>query len=94
VVHTPVLTMDKRTGRQGRRRKQLLYDFKVRGYWKEKEKTLDRTMWRTGFGRGYGLIVRLRKHVTISKIFLEPVPKDDICRFRAVFCRVVICSLK
>ena len=30
------------TGRQGRRRKQLLYDFKEsRGYWKLKEEALD-----------------------------------------------------
>jgi hypothetical protein len=44
-------------GRRGRRRKQLPNDFKetVR-YWKKKEKTLDRTLGRTGFGRSYGLV--------------------------------------
>jgi len=46
------------TGRRGRRRKQLLGDRKEkRGYWKLKEEALDRTLWRTGFGRGCGSIV-------------------------------------
>jgi hypothetical protein len=37
---------------RGRRRKQLLDDLKKnRGYWKLKEEALDRTLWRTGFGR-------------------------------------------
>jgi hypothetical protein len=40
------------TGRRGRRRKQLLDDFKEkRRYWKLKEEALDRTLWKTGFGR-------------------------------------------
>jgi hypothetical protein len=47
------------TRRLGRRRMQLLGDVKEkRGYWKLKEETLDRTEWRTGFGRGCGLVVR------------------------------------
>jgi hypothetical protein len=46
-------------GRQGRRCKHLLGDFKEKGeYWKLKEETLDRTVWRNGFGRGCGLVVR------------------------------------
>jgi hypothetical protein len=46
-------------GRRGRRRKQLLDDLKEkRRYWKLKEKALDRTLWRTRFGRGYGPVVR------------------------------------
>ena len=41
------------TGRQGRRRRKLFDDFKERrGYSHLKEKALDRTMWRAGFGRG------------------------------------------
>jgi hypothetical protein len=41
-------------GRRGRRRKELLDDLKEeRGYWKLKEEALDRTVWRTCFGRGY-----------------------------------------
>jgi hypothetical protein len=41
-------------GRWGRRRKQLLDDVKEeRGYWELKEEALDRTLWRTRFGRGY-----------------------------------------
>jgi hypothetical protein len=47
------------TGRRGKRRKQLLDDLKEkRGYWKLKEEALDRTLWRTRFGRGYGPVVR------------------------------------
>jgi hypothetical protein len=46
------------TGRRGRRRKQLPDDLKAkRGYWKLKEETLDRTLWRTGFERGCGHVV-------------------------------------
>jgi hypothetical protein len=47
------------TGRLGRRRKQLLDDLKKkRGYWKLKEEALDRTPWRTHFGKGYGPTTR------------------------------------
>jgi hypothetical protein len=43
------------TERRGRRRKQLLGNFKEkRRYWKLKEEALDRTLWITRFGRGYG----------------------------------------
>ena len=48
------------TERRVRRRKQLLDEFKERrGYWKLKKKALVRTEWRTGFGRGYRIVVRL-----------------------------------
>jgi hypothetical protein len=47
------------TGRQGRRRRKLLNDLKKRrGYSHLKEEALDRTMWRAGFGRGFGPVVR------------------------------------
>jgi hypothetical protein len=47
------------TGRRDRRRKQLLDELKdKRRYWKLKEEALDRTLWRTRFGRGYGPVVR------------------------------------
>ena len=46
-------------GRGERRRKQLLDDLKEnKEYSKLKEEVLDRTVWRTGFGRGCGLVVR------------------------------------
>jgi hypothetical protein len=51
--------LEGRTGRRGRRRKQRLDDLKEkRRYWKLKEEALDRTLWRTRFGRGYGPVVR------------------------------------
>jgi hypothetical protein len=47
------------TGRRGRKRKQLLDDLKENiRYWKLKEEALDRTLWRTRFGRSYGPVVR------------------------------------
>ena len=48
------------TGRQGKIHKQLLDDLKeTSGYWKLKEETLDRTVWKTLFDRGYGPVVGL-----------------------------------
>ena len=45
--------------RRGKWRKQLLDDLKEkRGYWELKEERLERTLWRTRFGRGYGPVVR------------------------------------
>jgi hypothetical protein len=47
------------TVRRGRRREQLLDDLKEkRGYWKLKEGAPDRTVCRTRFGRGYGLVAK------------------------------------
>ena len=47
------------TRRRGRRRKKLLDDLKDRsGYSHLKEEALDRTMWRSRFGRGVGPVVR------------------------------------
>jgi hypothetical protein len=45
--------------RRGRRRRELLDDLKERrGYSSLKEEALDRTVWRAGFGRGFGTFVR------------------------------------
>jgi hypothetical protein len=44
-----------RMGRRGRRRKHLLDDLKEkRRCWNWQEDVLDRTVWKAGFGRGYG----------------------------------------
>ena len=46
------------TGRKGRRRRQLLIDSKEKtGNWKLKEEEIDRPVWRTRCGRGYGPVV-------------------------------------
>jgi hypothetical protein len=43
----------------GRRLRKLLDDLKERrGYSHLKEEALDHTMWRAGFGRGFGPVVR------------------------------------
>ena len=47
------------TVRQGERRTQLLDDLKEKtGYCKLKVAVLSRTLWRSGFGRGYGTVLR------------------------------------
>jgi hypothetical protein len=47
------------TGRRGRRRQKLIIDLKEKiGYWKLKEETLEHALWRSRFGRCYGLDVR------------------------------------
>jgi hypothetical protein len=47
------------TGRRGRKRRKLLdYHKERRGYSHLKEEALDRTLWRAGFGRGFGTDVR------------------------------------
>jgi hypothetical protein len=59
VIEGKIEGMIKVKGRQGKRRKQLLDDLKEkRGYLKLKEEALDRTVWRTCFGRGCGPVVR------------------------------------
>jgi len=46
------------TGRRGRRCKELLDDLeKNRGFDKLKTKTVQRTLWRTQLGSGYGHVV-------------------------------------
>ena len=46
-------------GRRRERCKQLLDDLKEKkGYWELKEEALDRTLWRTRFGRGCGPVIR------------------------------------
>jgi hypothetical protein len=47
------------TERQGKRRKELQDCLKEkRRYWKLKEEAIDRTLWRTSFGRSYGPVAR------------------------------------
>ena len=47
------------TGRRGRKRGRLLDGLKKRrGCCHLKEEALDRTVWRAGFGRGFGPVVR------------------------------------
>jgi hypothetical protein len=47
------------TARQGRRCMKLLDDLNEReGCSRLKEEALDHTMWRAGFGRGFGPVIR------------------------------------
>jgi hypothetical protein len=47
------------TGRRKRRHKQLLPELKAaRRYCKLEKEALDRTLWRTGFGRSCGPVVK------------------------------------
>jgi hypothetical protein len=59
VIEGKIQGMIEVTGRQGRRRTKLLDNLKEkRGYSHLKEEALDRNMWRAGFGRGFGPVVR------------------------------------
>jgi hypothetical protein len=59
VIEGKIKGMIEVTGRWGRRRRKLLDDVtERRGYSHLKEEALDRTMWRAGFGRGFGPVVR------------------------------------
>jgi len=47
------------TGRRGRRRRKLLDDLKKRRVYSHlKEEALNRTVWRDGYGRVFGRVVR------------------------------------
>jgi hypothetical protein len=68
------------TGRQGRRRRKLLDDFKERRWYSHlKEEALDRTMWRARFGRDIGPVVRQNtKWMIVLLIFLlRPYEMQD-----------------
>jgi hypothetical protein len=64
------------TGRLGRRRRKLLDDLEERrGYCHLKLEALDRTVWRAGFGRGFGPVVR-----QIADGMNESSPYVSLCR--------------
>jgi hypothetical protein len=59
------------TGIQERRRRKLLDDLKERrGYCHLKEDALDHTMWRAGFERGFGPVVRQTAKLMNKRIFV------------------------
>jgi hypothetical protein len=72
------------TGRRGRRRTELLDCLKeIKGYWKLKEEAVDRTVWRTGFGKGggpvtCGVVVMMIMIVAVtSELLLRLGVSDD-----------------
>jgi hypothetical protein len=67
------------TGRWGRRCTKLLDDLKNRrGYSHSKEEALDRTMWRAGFRRGFGPVVRqTTKWMNVSTFTWPVLPDQD-----------------
>jgi hypothetical protein len=59
VIEEKIKGVIEMTGRRGRRCRKLLDDLKEgKGYSHLKEEALDRTMWRSCFGRGFGPVVR------------------------------------
>jgi hypothetical protein len=67
-------------GRQGRISKQLLYNLtETRGYCKLKRKALDRTVRRTGFGRGYGPVVRQTVYTAVVSTVRPPLGSRRSC---------------
>jgi hypothetical protein len=76
VIEGKLEGMIEMTGRRGRRRKQLLDDLKEkRRYWKLEEEALDRTLWRTRFGKDYGPVVAISNIRNNTSDFHEPVPE-------------------
>ena len=62
-VHHGIEGEIEEAGRRVRRRKQLLDNFtETRRYWKLKDESSYRTLWRNGFVRAYGPVVRLRDY--------------------------------
>jgi len=65
-------------GRRGIRREHLLDELKETiGYCQLQEDVLDRTLWGTGFGRGYGSLVRQTMNNT-SFLFSIPCVETDV----------------
>ena len=59
IIEGKIKRMIEVTERRVRRRKQLLDDLKeTREYWKLKDEAIDRTLWRTRFGRGCGPVAK------------------------------------
>jgi hypothetical protein len=76
------------TGRRGRRCKQLLNVLKeIKGYWQLKEEELDRTLWRTPFGRSCGPVVRQN---TVC-IYLS---STDLCRVSQTHLHLTLAGVK
>jgi hypothetical protein len=70
------------TGRRGRRgRKQLIGRKERRGYSHLKEEDLDGTVWRAGFGRGFGPVVR-QTAKSMNEGYLMPISvalRSEVC---------------
>ena len=59
------------TENEKRKHKQLLVDLKEKkGYRELKEEVPDRTVWRTGFERGFGLVDSLRDDEWMNECYL------------------------
>jgi hypothetical protein len=64
-------------GRRGKRRRQLTDDLKENtGYWRLTEEELDRTLWRTLFGRSCGHVRHNTKQMK-GKTDLQKSSKND-----------------
>ena len=82
------------TGREGIRRKQLLYDSrKIMGYSEFKVEALDCILRRTRFGRGYGLVEDwLENEWTIYCIVFSSLSSSSSCswRFSRLSCSFIL----
>jgi hypothetical protein len=79
------------TGRRGRRGKQLLDDLKeMRCYWKLRDETLDRNLWRNGFDGGYRPSVGKTTGLTNEWMNLTDVPQPpkNANVVKSKFCKV------
>ena len=90
-THQTTLHTDRKcslAARRGRRRKQLLDGLnETREYLKLKEEALDRALWRTRFGKGYGSVVtETTECKTLDRIKTEGV---EYVALQAVLTQIV-----
>jgi hypothetical protein len=64
-----------------------------RGYWKLKEEALDRSLWRTSFGRGYRPVVRqMKERMNIFSYCTVRNPSNpcQLCSLAAMLCQQTV----
>ena len=82
------------TGTRGRRRTELLDCLKeTRGYWKLKEEAVDRTVWRTGFGRGCGPVARQTAVRMVMQLPTAVSESDQSMLSKCMWCLHRTCQL-
>jgi len=72
-----IIRKSETTIRRGRRRRQLLDNFKERNrHWNSKGEVLDRSLWRSRFGRGFGPCRKTHKGMDLRNLY--DFPKTQI----------------
>jgi hypothetical protein len=91
-VDAPTCVRGRRTSvrKRGRRRRRISNERKEKtGYWKLKEESLDRILWKTYFGRGYGPVVRQTTEQTNEWMMTEWM-NEWVCLFPYLQDRLIL----